>query len=155
MKLKERQQMRVFMLTTYSTHRKGGSILRQRTDHFPQSTAFVFAIVLPWAPGLTLAHWSRPVGQFLAVGCVSVLMVFPTYPSIALSTQGEVCKANQRHWISQVAQLTLTSRKPHGNYRVAAGRHLGRVKYWHSSVLRWPWPLLLPTHLIRHLNKGG
>lgn len=65
MKLKEMQQMqqmRVFMLTTYSTHRKGGSILRQRTDHFPQSTAFGFVILLPWAPGLTLAYWPRPIG---------------------------------------------------------------------------------------------
>lgn len=55
------QQMRVFMLTTYSTHRKGGSILRQRTDPFPQSTAFGFVILLPWAPSLTLAYWPRPI----------------------------------------------------------------------------------------------
>lgn len=42
-------------------HSSQGRAHSQRTDHFPQSTAFGFVILLPLAPGLTLAYWSSPV----------------------------------------------------------------------------------------------
>lgn len=84
---------------------------------------FCYSFALgPWSHISILAktHW-----VVFSYGMFLVLMVFPTYPSVALSRQGKNCKASHRNWISQVALLALTSRKPQGNYRVAAGRHLG------------------------------